>query len=133
MRVPRKFNSLFILYISTAKAISLARGYIEVKISKQPHQVGFDPTNFQMSKIYQGNFQSLCRLAQLFLNTSAVVIQKKERNRWRKFFPCSENAIWLILLKYQEINVQIQAFTDQNCNIVAFLNGTKCQPVEYKY
>ena len=30
-----KFNSLFILYISTAKAINLIRGYIEVKISKQ--------------------------------------------------------------------------------------------------
>ena len=34
VRVSRKFNSLFILYISTAKPISLLRGYIEVKISK---------------------------------------------------------------------------------------------------
>ena len=34
VRVSRKFNSLFIPYISTAKPISLARGYIEVKISK---------------------------------------------------------------------------------------------------
>ena len=33
-RVSRKFSSLFILYISTAKPISLVRGYIEVKISK---------------------------------------------------------------------------------------------------
>ena len=33
-RVSRKFNSLFVLYISTAKRISLVRGYIEVKISK---------------------------------------------------------------------------------------------------
>ena len=33
MRVSRKFNSLFILYISTAKPISLVRGYIEVKVS----------------------------------------------------------------------------------------------------
>ena len=32
--VSRKFNSLLILYISTAKPISLVRGYIEVKISK---------------------------------------------------------------------------------------------------
>ena len=64
--------------------------------------VSFDPANFEMSKIYQGNFQSLCRLEQLFLNT------------WRKFFSSSENAIWPILLKYQEIDVQIQAFTDEN-------------------
>ena len=34
VRVSRKFNSLFILYISTAKPISLVRGYIKVKISK---------------------------------------------------------------------------------------------------
>ena len=34
VRVSRKFNSLFTLYISTAKPISLVRGYIEVKISK---------------------------------------------------------------------------------------------------
>ena len=34
VHVSRKFNSLFILYISTAKPISLVRGYIEVKISK---------------------------------------------------------------------------------------------------
>ena len=34
VHISRKFNSLFILYISTAKPISLVRGYIEVKISK---------------------------------------------------------------------------------------------------
>ena len=34
VRVSRKFNSLFTLYISTAKPINLVRGYIEVKISK---------------------------------------------------------------------------------------------------
>ena len=39
---------------------------------------------------------------------------EKEQNRWSKFFSCSENAIWSILLKYQEIDVQIQAFTDEN-------------------
>ena len=30
----KKFNSVFILYISTAKPVCLVRGYIEVKISK---------------------------------------------------------------------------------------------------
>ena len=39
---------------------------------------------------------------------------EKERNRWRKCFSSSENAIWSFLLKYQEIDVQIQAFTDEN-------------------
>ena len=66
-----------------------------------------------MSKIYQGNFQSLCRLAQLLLNTSAVISQKKNEIVGGNF-SSSENAIWSILLKYQEIDVQIQAFTDKN-------------------
>ena len=44
--------------------------------------------------------------------------KEKERNPWRKFFPSSENAIWSILLKYQEVDVQIQAFTDENGNIL---------------
>ena len=34
VRISSQFNSLFILYISTAKPINLVRGYIEVKISK---------------------------------------------------------------------------------------------------
>ena len=63
-----------------------------------------------MSKIYQGNFQSLCRFAQLFLSH----FTEKKQNRWRQFFSSSENAILSILLKYQEIDVQIQAFTDEN-------------------
>ena len=66
-----------------------------------------------MSKIYQGNFQSLCRLAQLFLNTSAVILKKKAKSL-EEIFSSSENAIWSILLKYLEIDVQIQAFTDEN-------------------
>ena len=80
-------NSLFILYISTAKPISLVMGYIEVKIRKTRHLVRFDPANFEMSKIYQGNFQSLCRLTQLFLNTSAVILQKKTEIVAGNIFP----------------------------------------------
>ena len=71
-----------------------------------------------MSKIYQGNFQSLCRLPQLFLNTSAVILQKKPAKSLKEIFSSSESAIWSILLKYQEIDVQIQAFPDENCNIL---------------
>ena len=39
---------------------------------------------------------------------------ENDQNRWRNSFSSSENAIWSILLKYQEIDVQIQAFTDEN-------------------
>ena len=67
-----------------------------------------------MSKIYQRNFQFLCRLAQLFLNTSAVILQKKNKIVGGNFFSSSENAIWSILLKYQEKDVRIQAFADEN-------------------
>ena len=54
-----------------------------------------------MSKIYQGNFQSLCRLAQLLIDTFGSHFREKERHRSRK-------------LRYQEIDVQIQTFTDEN-------------------
>ena len=64
-----------------------------------------------------------------------VILQKKERNRLRNFFQ-SEDAIWSILLKFQEIDVQIQKHSLRKIEtsyIVAFLNGTNCQSVEYKY
>ena len=67
-----------------------------------------------MSKIYQGNFQSLCRLAQVFLDTSAVIFLEKNAKSFENTFSSSENAIWSILLKYQEIDMQIQTFTDEN-------------------
>ena len=53
-------------------------------------------------------------LAQLFHNTSAVILQKKSEIVGGNFFSSSEKAIWSISLKYQEIDVQIQAFTDEN-------------------
>ena len=43
---------------------------------------------------------------------------QKQRNRRRKYFSSSENAIWSILLKYQEIDMQIQTFTDEDRNIL---------------
>ena len=51
------------------------------------HLISFDPANFEISKIYQGNLQSLCRLAQLFLGSHFT---EKERNRWRNFYPALE-------------------------------------------
>ena len=73
--------------------------------------VSFDPISFEMSKIYQGNFQSLCHLAQLIPRLS---FNGKRAKSLEKFFSSSENAIWPILLKYQETDVQIQTFTDKN-------------------
>ena len=69
--------------------------------------------NSEMSKIYQGNFQSLCRLAQLFLDTSTVILWKKSEIVGETF-SSSGNAICSILWKYQEIDVQIQTFTDED-------------------
>ena len=66
-----------------------------------------------MSEIYQGSFQSQCRLAQLFLDTLAIILRKKSEIVGETF-SALEKAIWLILLKYQEIDVQIQTFTDEN-------------------
>ena len=89
LHVSSQFNSLFILYISTAKSFSLlVRGYIHGSDDKRTRNpVSFDPANSEMSKIYQGNFQSSCRLAQLFLDTSAVILQKKSEIVGENFFP----------------------------------------------
>ena len=45
----------------------------------------------------------------------------------------SEYAIWSILLKYQEIDLQIQATKIETSYTVAFLNGANCRLVDYKY
>ena len=66
-----------------------------------------------MSKIYQGNFQSLYRMAQLFFDTLAVILRKKSEIVG-EIFSSSENASWSILLKCQAIDVQILTFTDEN-------------------
>ena len=85
LRVSSEFNRPFILYISTAKTFGLIRGYIEDK--RTGNLVSFDPANFEMSKIYQRNFQSVCRLAQLFLVTSAVILQDKSEIVGENFLP----------------------------------------------
>ena len=61
---------------------------------------------------------------------------KEKRAKWlEKIFSSSGHAIWSILLTYREIDVQIQAFTGEIeiSHIVAFLNGTNCRFVDYKY
>ena len=58
-----------------------------MKIKQTRNPVSFDPADFEMSKIYQRNFQFLCRLAQLFLDTSAVILQKKSEIVGENFLP----------------------------------------------
>ena len=43
-----------------------------------------------MSKIYQRNVQSSCHLAQVFLDTSAFILQKKSEIVEEIFFPALE-------------------------------------------
>ena len=67
----------------------LMKRFIDMEQSplSQTRNLGsFDPANFEMSKIYQGNFQSLCRLEQLFLDTLAVILQKKSKIVGENFF-----------------------------------------------
>ena len=110
MRVSSQFNSLFILCISTAKPFSHVRGYSS-KDKQTRNLVSINPANFEMSKIYQRNFQSVCRLAQLFLDTSAVISGEKSEIVGENV---SSSEILKYLVKYQEIDVQIQTFTDKN-------------------
>ena len=77
------------------------------------HLVSFDPDNFGMSKYIKGIFNPDAVWHSYFLILWQSFTEK-ERNRYRKCFSSSENAIWSILLKYQEIDVQIQTFTDEN-------------------
>ena len=97
---------------------SFSKGVYWSEDKQARNLVSFESANFEMSKIYQGNIQSSCYLAQLFLDTFSVIVQKKEWNRWIKFFSSFENAVWLILLKYQDIYMQIQTFIDKNWYIL---------------
>ena len=67
-----------------------------------------------MSNMYQGNFQSFMPFGTVISQYLGSHFTEKERNRWRKYFSSSENAIWSTLLKYQEKDVPIQAFADEN-------------------
>ena len=64
VRVSSQFNSVFIPYISTAKPF----GLVYLSEDKQTRTlVSFDLGIFEISKIYQGYFQSLCRWLSYFL------------------------------------------------------------------
>ena len=121
LRVSSQFNSLFILYIFTAKPFSLlVRGYIEVKINK--HEIWWALTQLTLRCLkYIKGISVLMPFSTVVSWYLRTHFTEKERNRWRKFFPAcssSENATWSVLLKYHEIDVQIQTFTDENWNIL---------------
>ena len=69
---------------------SALRGYIEVKINKQ---VSFDLAIFEMSKIYQGYFPSLCRWHSYFLIRRHSCLGKRVKSFEKIFF--------LLVLKMQ--------------------------------
>ena len=63
-----------------------------------------------MSKIYQGSHAAWHSC----FSIPRSHFTEKERNRCRILFSSSENAICSILLKHQEIDVQIQAFAGED-------------------
>ena len=77
--------------------------------------VSFDPATFEMSEYIKGMFSSHAVWHSCFLIPPQSFYRKRTKSL-EKF--SSENAIWSILLKYQDIDVQIQTFTDENWNIL---------------
>ena len=66
-----------------------------------------------MSKICQGDFNPYAVWHSYFLIPRQSFYGKRTKSL-EKIFSGSENAMWSIFLKYQEIDVQIQIFTDEN-------------------
>ena len=74
-----------LLYQSEAEQLVLERGLVvaepevlfSIFVGASGIQGSFDSANFEMSKVYKGNVDSLCRLAQFFLDTLAVILRKK--------------------------------------------------------
>ena len=96
--------------------------------------VSFDPANFEISKLYQRDFSPNAVWHSYFLKPWQSFYEKRTKSL-EKIFSNSRNAIWSILLKYQEIDVQIQIFTDEGRNILhnCSFDGTYCQFIDYKY
>ena len=120
VRVSRKFNSLFILYISIAKPI---KGVYWSEDKQTRHLVSFDLANFEMSKIYQGNFQSLCRLAQLFRNTSAVNCRLVDYKYWKSgHYTFILFQLWAILCQWPK---RFMIFHIESKQWITLLNQTR--------
>ena len=65
-------------------------------------------------KYIKGVFNPNALLAQLLLDTLAVILKKKSEIVGENFFQALKKQFWSILLKYQETDVQIQTFTGEN-------------------
>ena len=75
--------------------------------------MSFDPTNLDVSKMYQGMFSPNVIWQSNFL-IPWQSFHGKRAKLLQKFFSSSGNAIYSILWKYQEIELQIQTFTDED-------------------
>ena len=84
-----------------------------MKIDKHEIWQALTQLTLRCLKYIKGNFSLHAVWHSCFLIHPQSFYRERE-NRWRKSFSCSENAIWSILFKYQEIDVQIQTFTDKN-------------------
>ena len=89
--------------------------------------VSFDPANLDVWKIYQRNLQSLYRFVELFLDTFAVISQKKQT----EIFPSDGNAVLSIFLKYQEMYLRLT--TTETFRIPILLHTTNRRCADYKY
>ena len=92
-----RVSSLFILYISTAKPFSLVRGVYWSEEKQARNLVSFVPAYLRCLKYIKGIFNPL---AQLFLDTSAVISRKKSEIVGENFFQ-----LWkCILVDFIEIS-----------------------------
>ena len=85
VHVSSQFNSLFILYISTANPFSLVRGYIEAKINKHEIWKALTQLTLRCLKYIKGIFNPDA-VWQLFLDTSAVILRKDNEIVGENFF-----------------------------------------------
>ena len=116
--VSNKFNSLFKLHIFTARSfILLVRGYIEVKINNYEIWKAWTQLILRCLKYIKEIFSPHAVLHSCFLIPPKSFYGERAKSL-EKFFSKSEKAIWSILLKYQEIYVHIQTFTNESWNVL---------------
>ena len=112
-----------IFYFTESKAFSAIQKNIS-SVDQEKYYILCHPAT-KMSPSLLWDVSNISREFSVLMPFGTVVswylrshLTEKERYRCRKFFSSSENAVWLILSKYQEIDVQIQTFTDENWNIL---------------
>ena len=98
------------------KILTTCRNEIEMKINKVWQ--AFTQLTFISLKYTKGMFNpnSLGKVMSWYLCSH---FKEQERNHWRNFFSSSGDAVCPILLKYQDVYVQIHTFTDENWNTLS--------------